>query len=544
MSAETAQPPQGPQPSAPIVLEARRLSKSFGGKPALIEVDLELRAGEIVALLGENGSGKSTLVKILSGYHDPEPGAELEVRGEPIPLPVPLDRFREIGLAFVFQDLGLATRLTVVENLFVGRRVAGAGHGLRAPIRWRRERRAATRIFESYGVSLNPSAVVADLSATHQALLAIIRAAEDLRAFRSDDALGGVLVLDEPTVFLPEHEKVFLYELVRRIAADGIAVLFVSHDMTSVREITSRAVVLRDGRKVGDVMISATGDEALVELVSGHRPRTIESVSRGEAATPTARAEIALAIEGISGGNLQGVDLDLRPGEIVGVAGLLGSGSEDLPYAIFGSLPGAQGTLTCTGWSGEVAKLSPRRAQSLRIALVPAGRLRHGLAPRLSVEKNLVGLVLERYFRHGVLRHRQMRQTAVARGERYVIRPNAPRRELATLSGGNQQKVLLARWLELLPRVLLLHEPTQGVDVATRAEIYEIMRSLCEHGTAILWVTTDFDELAAVAHRIAVCDAGRIVKLVPGPPFSRDRITSEVYAAAAARGSREVPAVG
>jgi ribose transport system ATP-binding protein len=251
-------------------LAATQLAKSFGGVRALKGVDLEIKPGEVVALLGENGSGKSTLVKILSGYHVPEPGGMLTMNGVNVPLPVPLGQARTVGLGFVYQDLGLAGELTVVENLFVGRRVT-AGAGSFGRISWGAERRHAQEIFDSYGVKLDPSAQVGRLRPTAQALLAIVRAAEELREYRRDAGSGGVLVLDEPTVFLPEHEKVFLFDLVRRIVAEGFGVLFVSHDMTAVREIAHRAVVLRDGAKVGDVPVATTSDADLIELVSGHR---------------------------------------------------------------------------------------------------------------------------------------------------------------------------------------------------------------------------------------------------------------------------------
>jgi ribose transport system ATP-binding protein len=514
-------------------LEARALAKSFGPQRALAGVDLQIDAGEVVALLGENGSGKSTLVKILAGYHVPEPGGQLRVSGRPVQLPVPLGGYREIGLSFVFQDLGLAHGLTVVENLFVGRRM-NAGDLAARPIRWGAERRAARAVFDRYGVELDPDDTVGDLRPTAQALLAIVRAAEELAQFRAGGRSGGLLVLDEPTVFLPEHEKVFLYDLIRRVAKDGTGVLFVSHDMSSVREIADRAVVLRDGLKVGDVPMSKTSDEQLVELLSGHRLATDPAREREDAGSEPVSAEhrVALSASRLAGGSLRNVELELRAGEILGVAGLLGSGSEDLPYALFGALPGASGQLVCGDFSGSIAQLSPRRAQRVGMALVPGDRKQQGVAAELSVATNMMSLVLPRFLRHGVLSLRGIRRAAAERCETYDIRPRAPAAALRELSGGNQQKVTLARWLELGPRVLLLHEPTQGVDVVTRAQIYSFMRARCEQGAAILWVSTDFDELATICDRILVCAGGVIAGEVPGPPYTRDQITSEVYTAA------------
>jgi ribose transport system ATP-binding protein len=585
---------RAPALSGAPALEARGLAMRFPGQLALAGVDLVIGPGEVVALLGENGSGKSTLVKILAGYHEPEPGSELRVGGHPVPLPVPLGATHDLGLSFVFQDLGLADGLSVTENLFVGKRATDRWGAALRPIRWRAERRAARTVLDAYQVELSPDAMVGELRATDQALLAIVRAAEELRQSRDRSAAatppggaglgpdagtpGGVLVLDEPTVFLPEGEKVFLFDLVRRVAAGGAGVLFVSHDMTAVRQIASRAVVLRDGLVVGDVAVAEVTDAHLVQLISGHRlgsqaartagrppARAAEAgpasqAEQAEQAGPagpagqaalaepaglarqaeragqaTAAAKDLLAVRDLAGGRLHGANLTVAAGQIVGVAGLLGSGSEDLPYALFGGLRGATGSIRVDGWSGNVAELTPQQARRLGLALVPADRKRDGLAPALSVAENMMSLVLGDYFRRGLLAHGRLNRAAAERCRSYGVRPPDPRARLASLSGGNQQRVVLAKWLERPPRVLLLHEPTQGVDVATRDEIYALLRGLAGRGIAILWVSTDFDELAAVSDRVLVCAGGGVVGEVPGPPFARDQITAEVYAASAAR---------
>jgi ribose transport system ATP-binding protein len=213
------------------------------------------------------------------------------------------------------------------------------------------------------------------------------------------------------------------------------------------------------------------------------------------------------------------------------VAGLLGSGAEDLPYALFGALPRLSGALSVPNWSGSLAEFSPRLARDAGVALVPADRKQQGVAAALSVAENMLPLVLEEYVRVGLLQHGQIRRAAADRSRTYGVRSAGPTAALASLSGGNQQRVLLAKWLERKPSVLLLHEPTQGVDVGTRAAIYDLMRGLAADGVAILWVSTDFDELATVSSRILVCAGGRVARQVPGPPFTRDQITAEVYAA-------------
>ncbi len=539
---DTATPAHVVTSGAPA-LEARNLAKSFGGSRALKGVDLTINAGEVVALLGENGSGKSTLVKILSGYHDPEPGGELRMNGIDVPLPVPLGAAREVGLSFVYQDLGLAADLLVVENLFVGHRVT-SGLASAARISWRVERQRAREIFDRYGVRLDPSAQVGRLRPTSQALLAIVRAAHELGEYREQHKQsGGVLVLDEPTVFLPEHEKVFLFDLVRRVTAEGLGVLFVSHDMTAVREIADRAVVLRDGAKVGDLSVKQASDADLIELVSGHRldRDTIERATTYGSRTTveSSGGQVLLSAREVRGGRVRGISFDLHAGEIVGVAGLLGAGSEDLPYLLFGDMPDAAGEVTVGEWNGDVSELAPSRAIKLGVALVPADRKQQGVVADLPVSLNMLSLSLKSFVQGGFLRLDKLLAVANERTETYDVRPRDASLNMSALSGGNQQKAVLARWLEQGPTVLLLHEPTQGVDVATRHQIYELMRARAAQGAAILWVSTDFDELATVSHRILLC-AGGVIAGTIAPPYSRDRIASEVYSAAARGSAREV----
>ncbi len=539
-TAQTA--PASADTTAAPALEASNLAKSFGASRALKGVDLTIHAGEVVALLGENGSGKSTLVKILSGYHEPEPGGSLRMNGVDVPLPVPLGQARTVGLGFVYQDLGLAPNMQVVENLFVGRRVNGAA-GSFSRINWGAERERAREIFERYGVDLDPGAQTGRLRPTSQALLAIVRAAEELHDYRrAHERGGGVLVLDEPTVFLPEHEKVFLFDLVRRIVGEGFGVLFVSHDMTAVREIAHRAVVLRDGAKVGDVAVASASDADLIELVSGHRldRSTIEQATTyGSQAAVETSGEVVLSVRDVRSGRVRGVSFELRAGEILGVAGLLGAGSEDLPYVLFGDAEGSSGEVRLPDWSGDVSELSPARSIGLGMALVPADRKQQGVVPDLPVALNMLSLSLKNFMQGGFLRVDRLIGTANQRTETYDVRPRDASLNVAALSGGNQQKVVLARWLEQGPRVLLLHEPTQGVDVATRHQIYELMRARAAQGVAILWVSTDFDELATVSHRILLCAHGTIAGTL-APPYARDRITSEVYSATARGAGREV----
>jgi ribose transport system ATP-binding protein len=311
--------------------------------------------------------------------------------------------------------------------------------------------------------------------------------------------------------------------------------------MPAVRELSDRAVVLRDGSVIGDVSVRDTTDEQLVELISGHRmsanvetaaERAVESVvTPGTESAEAGASGPRLQVSGVRGGQLHGAEFTVDTGEIVGVAGLLGSGAEDLPYALFGALPGAEGTIRVGDWSGDLSRFTPRAARAAGLALVPADRKQQGIAQALTVGENMMSLVLGQYFQRGVLARRRLRRTADERARAFGVRPPDSSALISSLSGGNQQRVVLARWLEDPPQVLVLHEPTQGVDVATRAELYEMLRQLAGTGISIVWVSTDFDELAEVSHRVLVCSGGLIASEITSQPITRDRITAEVYAA-------------
>src|SRR3954469_9565968 len=310
------------------VLALEHISKTFGGVRALHDVDLTIRRGEVHGLLGENGSGKSTLIKILAGFHAPDGGGALEINGRPVSLPLTPGQFRRLGMSFVHQDLGLVGALSVVENLVVG----DLASRRRWRLSWARERRRAQETFKSFGLKLDPSAKVSDLRPTDRALLAIVRAVEEIRANTADDGSEyGLLVLDEPTVFLPASDRDALFALVRDIAATRASILFVSHDLDEILEITDRVTVLRDGTVRGTVDTAQATDELLVEMIIGRRLQAL-SLER----EPT-EAGKAISITGLTGRYARNVSLTVREGEVVGLTGLLGSGFEEIPYYVFGA---------------------------------------------------------------------------------------------------------------------------------------------------------------------------------------------------------------
>ena len=576
MSFSSAQEPAaaGGQASSPPAVELRAISKDFGSNQALIDVDLRIGNGEVVGLVGQNGSGKSTLVKILAGVYEPGPGGRLFVSGAEVSLPLAPGQASEIGLSFVYQNLALAPGLTVLENLTLGRRIHGASRAW-APIHWRQEHRSGAAVLERYDVRLDLDRRTGELAPVDQARLAIVRAAEDLRRYRTRSGYKhSVLVLDEPTVFLPQEDVEHLFALIRTIVAEGAAVLFISHDLTAVRSITDRVVVLRDGSVVAEVLAEDIEEHALVDLIVGASVRSAQSAPVAEvtsapppfAGTPTAPAgsggngtappasgtgttEAAgiasstrpagvtgVVVDHLQGGRVEDLSFEIGAGEIVGVAGLIGSGAEDLPYLLFGAAPTACGTLRLGKQALDVAAITPQRCVRERVALVPADRQVYGLSERLTIWENLVMLVEDEHYRRGIFHRAELVSLAAEAIRKFEIRPPETHAVAGTLSGGNQQKALLAKWLLSRPRLLLLHEPTQGVDVGARRDIYRFVKTAATlDQMAVLWVTTDFGELAEVCSRVIVVSQGRETSQLEDGELSNDAIS-----AAALRQVREV----
>jgi ribose transport system ATP-binding protein len=542
------------QAPAPPAVELRNISKVFGSNRALDNVDLRIGSGEVVGLLGQNGSGKSTLVKIMSGVYDPEPGGRMLVGGEEVPLPLPPGQASEIGLSFVYQNLALAAGLTVLENLTLGQRItAGGWH----PINWMSEHRAARAVLQRYQVQLDLDQKTGELAPVDQARLAIVRAAEDLRRYRARS--GGshsVLILDEPTVFLPEEEIDRLFDLVRTVVTEGAAVLFISHDLAAVQAITDRVVVLRDGRVVAEEVTADIDEEALVDLIVGAsasvRQAAVDTANvvalvEDERAVEVTREAMQSAgdapglgesvmVEHVVDERLHDVSFEIGAGEILGVAGLIGSGAEELPYLLFGARPAISGSLRLGAEQMNVGKLSPQRSVRERIALVPADRAVLGLSQGLTLWENITMLVEDEHYRNGIFRRGELHKLAQDAIDRFLIRPALADAIVGTFSGGNQQKALMAKWLIARPRLLLLHEPTQGVDVGARRDIYRFVKAAATlNQMAVLWVTTEFGELAEVCDRVIVLTQGRHTDTLAG-----EELSEEAISAAALRQTREV----
>ena len=542
------------QALAPPAVELHNISKAFGSNRALDGVDLRIGSGEVVGLLGQNGSGKSTLVKIMSGVYDPEPGGRMLVGGAEVPLPLPPGQASEIGLSFVYQNLALAPGLTVLENLTLGQRITAGGWKL---INWISEHRAARAVLDRYQVHLDLDQKTGELAPVDQARLAIVRAAEDLRRYRARS--GGshsVLVLDEPTVFLPEEEIDRLFDLIRTVVTEGAAVLFISHDLAAVQAITDRVVVLRDGQVVAEEVTADIDEEALVDLIVGasasarqaavdtshvvalvEDQRAVELTREAmESVGDAAGLGESVVVEHVVDERLHDVSFEIGAGEILGVAGLIGSGAEELPYLLFGARQAISGSLRLGAERMNVGKLTPQRSVRERIALVPADRAVQGLSQGLTLWENITMLVEDEHYRNGIFRRGELLKLAEDAIDRFLIRPPLAHAPAGTFSGGNQQKALMAKWLIARPRLLLLHEPTQGVDVGARRDIYRFVKAAATlNQMAVLWVTTEFGELAEVCDRVIVLTQGRHTETLAG-----EELSEEAISAAALRQTREV----
>ncbi len=504
------------------VLKLSGIAKTFGGARALKGVSFEVEPGEVHGLLGKNGSGKSTLVKILAGFHAPDRGGLMEFNGEPVSLPLGAGAFRALGMSFVHQNLGLVPTLTVLENLRLSNLVTASG----GYIDWRAERRAASAALARFGIALDPDERVDRLSAVDQALLAIVRAFEEIRTACEATGRPGLVLLDEPTPFLPQEGVAKLFELIRSIAALGSSVVFISHDIDEVMAITNRATVLRDGEVAGTIVTRDATHEQMVELIIG---RTLAR-STPDRSAPRVHAP-AIRLKGLSSRALKPTDVTIGRGEIVGLTGLIGSGYEELPYLAFGARPATGGSVEFVGERDvPVADLTPRRAIEAGFALLPGDRNGASGVGTLPIYENMFLPDLGRFFSGGRLDNRAMKRDAIRLGREFEVKPNDPEMKLSALSGGNAQKVLIARWMNRKPRLLLLDEPTQGVDVGTRAHIFAALKAAAADGMSIVCASSDTEQLAEICDRVLVFARGRIHREITGEGLTKDGLAEACYA--------------
>ena len=488
--------------SAPAV-RMRRIVKSFGPVEVLKEVDLDIRAGEVHALAGENGAGKSTLMKVLQGVHQITSG-EIEVNGEPVKIRNPADAER-VGIGMVFQEFSLVPSMTVAQNIFLNRELRSK-LGL---IDDRAAEREAARIFADLGVSIDPAARVETLGTAYWQLVEIAKAVAKN---------ATVLVMDEPTASLASHEVERLFELIERLTARGIAIVYISHRMDEIRRVAQRITVLRDGRVVLSDRVADVEVAQIIEAIIGRRLASDLVYRERERGVDD---RVILAAEHVaSDTGLVDVDVTVRAGEIVGLAGLMGSGRTEFARVIAGIDRPSSGTIRIDGRT--VSFRSALAAQRAGIALIPEDRREQGLVLEHSVSANLMLPVLDRLMAGILVSTARMRAMTQDLVERFSVKTADPYAPVNLLSGGNQQKVVVAKWINTDPKLLVMDEPTAGVDIGTKTEILDIVRDYASQGNAVLFISSELPELLAVADRVVVLRGGRTDR-----ELTRSQISSE-----------------
>ncbi|MEU4098003.1 sugar ABC transporter ATP-binding protein [Streptomyces sp. NPDC026673] len=500
------EPPAPPPPIAAPLLTMSGITKSFPGVRALDGVDLDVQAGEVHCLLGQNGAGKSTLIKVLAGVHQPDDG-EITWRGEPVSLRSPIAAMR-LGIATIYQELDLVEGLSVAENVFLGHEPTSAGF----VVRGRDARRGAAVLLGRLGhPEIDPARRVGDLSAAHQQIVSMARAlSHDVR----------LIVMDEPSAALDPEETDNLLRIVGQLTADGVAVVYISHRLEEIRRVGDRVTVLKDGRAVaGGLPAKSMPTRDIVALMTG---RDVEYVFPERPSAPPV-GDPVLRVEGLSrDGEFAPVDLEVRPGEIVGLAGLVGSGRSEILETLYGARKPTAGRVIVDGRALKPGSVPS--AVRAGLGLAPEERKAQALLMLESVTRNVSVSTLSRFSRGGWLDRREERRVAREATRALSLRPDNPDAQVRTLSGGNQQKAVLARWLLRGCRVLLLDEPTRGVDVGARAELYAVIRRLADDGLAVLLVSSEVPEVLGLADRVVVLREGRVVHTAPATELDEHRV--------------------
>lgn len=487
------------------MLVARDISKSYDGVHALRGVSFELRAGEVHALIGENGAGKSTLIKIITGAITADSG-EIELDGTVVTNQTPAQA-KALGIAAIYQQPALFPELSVAENVALG---LEQGSSWRL-IDWKQRRRRAAEVLERIGARIDPEVEAGSLTMPEQQLVEIAR------------ALGSnarVLIMDEPTASLSEEETQNLYRVIDGLKREGVGIIYISHRLEELEVMADRVTVLRDGALVGTEAMADVTRSELIRMMVGRELSAIFPKREVE------QREVVLELRNLScsANGTNGIDLSVRGGEIVGLAGLVGAGRTELARTIFGLEPADGGEILINGKKHVVNE--PARAISLGIAYLPEDRRRHGVVLDMPIDANVTLASLDKLsssFSYDVQKERDIAATYV---RRFSIKTPSLFSAVTTLSGGNQQKVALSRWLETKPRVLILDEPTQGIDVGAKAEIHNLMVELAAQGTAILMISSELPEILGMSDRVVVMRAGAISGILTRAEATQDRIMS------------------
>lgn len=486
----------------PMLLEARGISKQFGGVEVLSDVDLDLHAGEIHALLGENGAGKSTFAKILAGVHRPTRGS-LKLNGKKVDVASPIAA-QKLGIALIHQEPVSFPDLSIAENIVMGRQ----GGGLLSRVPWAKIIADARRYLDMLGVSLDVTRQMRGLSIANQQMVEIAR------SLASDSKL---IIMDEPTAPLTPREVDTLFNIARRLCEEGRTIIFISHRLEEVRMLCDRVTIFRDGAHISTQTIGDISDDEIIKLMIG---RTLKKFMRKHIATI---GDVAMEVSNLSlSGAFEDVSFTLRRGEIIGLGGLVGAGRTDVARALFGVEPATSGHIKIGGANATI--LTPTDAINLGLAFVPEDRAGHGIFATLSVEHNLTAAVPGKIAPNGFISRSLERGISRKAVDDLSIRLASLRQPIVELSGGNQQKAILARWLLTEPDILILDEPTRGIDIGVKAEFYDMIGDLAEQGRAILLISSELPELLSLCDRILVMSEGRITAEIPRNEATQESI--------------------
>jgi ribose transport system ATP-binding protein len=484
------------------LIEARGIHKRFLAVHALNDVNASFYEREVVAVMGENGAGKSTLMKCLAGVHVPTEG-EILVDGKAVTIPN-VNRASELGVVFIHQELNLADNLSVGANIFLGREPR-TKLGF---IDQKEIRRRTASLIDQLGMSFTADTRVSDLSIGHQQMVEIAKAL-------SQDA--RLLIMDEPTSSLTQHETVLLFKLVKALREKGLCIVFISHRLAEVKEISDRVIVLRDGQNSGELPREEIDHDRMVALMVG-RELNLHDKAPGTA------GDVLLRLKDVQVNHApdEKVSFELRAGEIAAMAGLVGAGRTELAQAIFGIDGLLGGSIEVAGKPVKIS--NPRDAIAAGIAYVPEDRKQHGIIIEMPIRDNVVMAGLDRYQQYGFVQQARHEEVAEEAKTNLNVKSPTVSKEVGLLSGGNQQKVVLAKWMSLGPKVLLLDEPTRGIDVGSKSEIYEAIEKLATEGAAVLFISSEMEEVLRVADRILVMHEGRLAGDLTGDDMNEERI--------------------
>ncbi|GHV74855.1 monosaccharide-transporting ATPase [Spirochaetia bacterium] len=485
-----------------ILLEMEHIRKEFPGVQALKDVSLQLRAGEVHALLGENGAGKSTLIKVLGGIYTAN-GGTIRINGNPVSIESVLDAQKN-GISVIHQELVLVPHMTVAENIFLGREPTAAN----GTVDFKKMNADVKEILDSFELAIIPDEEVSKLTIAQQQMVEIIKAL----SFNSN-----ILVMDEPTSSLSEKDVGFLFETIRKLKKNNVGIIYISHRMSELKQITDRITVIRDGEYIGTRETATATNDELIAMMVGRQLTNYYTRTFSEP------GDAVLEVRNLSDGKLlKDVSFELRRGEILGFAGLVGAGRSEVMKAVFGIDPFTRGDILVAGKPVKIS--NPEEAMTLGIALVPESRKIEALFPQQSVMYNITIKTIKEFIR-GIFVNRE-KELAITREyvDSMAIKTPTYTQTVGNLSGGNQQKVIIGRWLATKPKILILDEPTKGVDVGAKAEIYAIMNELAKQGVAIIMISSELPEVINMSDRVIVMSGGRITACLPREELSQEQI--------------------